>query len=84
MMSVRRAFREAGAKTVISSLWRVRDESTRKLMTEFYRRLWEEGASPGKALRDAQLWLLNENRRRDPNSPRPSTWGAFVLSGEWR
>ena len=82
-MSVRRAFREAGTKTVVSSLWRVRDESTRKLMGELYRRMWEEGASPAQALRGAQLWLLAANRRRDASSPRPSTWGAFVLSGEW-
>ncbi|MEW6742149.1 MAG: CHAT domain-containing protein [Planctomycetota bacterium] len=83
MLSVRRALREAGAGTVIASLWKVRDEETRRLVTDFYERLWTEGASPLPALRDAQLALLAENRRRGLG-PRPFTWGAFVLSGEWR
>ena len=82
-MSLRRSFRQAGAKTVISSLWRVRDDSTKTLMLDFYERLWKQGEGKLEALRGAQLAMLKRNRERY-GLARPSTWGAFVLSGEWR
>ncbi|MBI1852091.1 MAG: CHAT domain-containing protein [Planctomycetes bacterium] len=84
MMSLRRAFHLAGAKTVISSLWNVRDESTKDLMLAFYERLWEKGQGKLEALRGAQLEMLARNRARLEGNAMPSTWGAFVLSGDWR
>jgi CHAT domain-containing protein len=36
-----------------------------------------------EALREAQLEMLLENRRENGHAM-PSTWGAFVLSGDWR
>jgi CHAT domain-containing protein len=36
-----------------------------------------------EALRAAQLEILATNRR-EHGEALPSTWGAFVLSGEWR
>jgi CHAT domain-containing protein len=84
MLSLRRAFHLAGAQTVISSLSRVEDAATERLMTEFYRRLWGDKVSPHEAFRAAQLALLRHYRERDQRDPRPDTWGAFVLSGEWR
>ncbi|MCA9294528.1 MAG: CHAT domain-containing protein, partial [Phycisphaerales bacterium] len=80
----RRAFRTAGADTVISSLWQVKDESTSELMQMFYENLWLEDMGTHAALRRAQLDMLNANRRANANDPRPSTWGAFVLDGDWR
>lgn len=81
-MSLSRAFRDAGAKTVISSLWQVRDDSTRELMLDFYDRLWNKGESKLDALRGAQLSMLQKNRAKY-GDPLPATWGAFVLTGEW-
>ena len=83
LMSLRRALRQAGAKTVISSLWNVRDDSTKDLMLQFYDRLWKQGRGKLAALRGAQLAILKRNRERYGQAL-PSTWGAFVLSGEWR
>ncbi|MBI1849049.1 MAG: CHAT domain-containing protein [Planctomycetes bacterium] len=83
MMSLRRAFHLAGARTVISSLWNVRDESTKDLMLAFYTRLWQKGQGKLEALRGAQLDMLARNRERYGQAL-PSTWGAFVLSGDWR
>jgi len=83
LIGLRRAFRTAGAKTVISSLWSVKDESTADLMREFHRNLLERGMGRLEALREAQLWMLRRNRL-EHGRPLPSTWGAFVLSGEWR
>ena len=83
MLGLRRAFQQAGAKTVVSSLWNVRDASTRELMLGFYRRLWQDRQGKLEALRGAQLEMLARNRERR-GAPLPATWGAFVLSGEWR
>lgn len=83
LIGLRRAFHMAGAKTVVASMWAVEDEATRRLMESFYTHLWDEGRSRSAALRAAQLELLAANRS-DSGDPRPSTWGAFVLSGAWR
>ena len=83
LLGLRRAFRTAGAKTVVSSLWSVRDESTADLMRAFYRNLWTRGMGKLEALRSAQLSMLKKNRI-ERGAPLPSTWGAFVLSGDWR
>ena len=83
LMSLRRAFRQAGARTVVSSLWRVDDASTRELMRRFYLGLWSGKLGKAAALRAAQLEILQRNRKRR-GKPLPRTWGGFVLSGDWR
>ena len=69
---LRRAFQEAGAKSVVNSLWPVSDEATRKLMTEFYDRMFK-GVPTRQALKQAQLALLNSEWNN------PYYWAAFVL-----
>ena len=83
LIGLRRAFRTAGAKTVVSSLWSVKDESAAELMRDFYRNLWTKRMGRLEALRAAQLSMLARNRMVE-DDPLPATWGAFVLSGEWR
>jgi len=50
------AFIEAGAPTVISSLWPVDDVSTKLLIAQFYR-FHFAGSDVADSLRDAQRWL---------------------------
>ncbi len=83
MIGLRRSFRMAGARTVISSLWSVKDEATSELMTMFYENLWLKKMGKLSALRTAQLEMLKRNRA-EYGEGLPSTWGAFVLDGEWR
>ena len=83
LIGLRRAFQTAGAQTVISSLWSVNDDSTSELMQRFYRNLFLKRMPRHAALRAAQLLMLSRNRAQY-DRPIPSTWGAFVLSGEWR
>ena len=80
MIGLRRAFRMAGARTVISSLWRTGDESAQRLMTEFYENLWLRGMSKLDALRSAQLAMLKRNQEEYGRAI-PATWGVFVLDG---
>jgi CHAT domain-containing protein len=80
MLGLRRALRQAGATTVVSSLWRVDDAATAELMRGFYRHLWSDGQPVAAALRRAQLEMLERNRRSGAGES-PRTWGAFVVDG---
>lgn len=73
---LQRAFRVAGAKSLVMSLWTVSDNATQKLMTEFYKG-WTSGKSKRAAFRAAQDVL-----RKDVRYGAPYYWGAFVLVGE--
>jgi CHAT domain-containing protein len=83
LQSLRRAFTIAGADSVISSMWQVGDESTAELMKMLYHNMWVENQGRSEALRNAQLNMLNHWRENGTDGL-PSTWGAFVLAGEWR
>jgi CHAT domain-containing protein len=67
------AFIEAGADSVVSTLWELEDHSTSLLMTEFYSHLARHEPE-AQALRDAQLGLL---QRGTP----PYFWATFQLVG---
>ena len=76
-MSLRRAFRIAGAQTVLASHWAVSDKATSELMTEFMRR-WRAGESRANAWHNAQLTLLHSK-----DFSNPFFWAAFTLTGQW-
>lgn len=58
LIGLTRAFQFAGARSVVSSLWRVDDRATALLMEAFYGHL-EAGLPVAEALRRAQLDLLH-------------------------
>ncbi len=73
---LQRAFLQAGALSVIMSLWKVNDESTKELMISFYREwLGHPDGSKQDALRMAQLRLREQYAH-------PFFWGPFVLVGK--
>jgi CHAT domain-containing protein len=74
---LRRALAQAGAETQVMSLRPISDRWTRELMVAYYRRL-RQGQGRGAALRQAQLEMLKDVRRRHPYY-----WAAFIQSGEW-
>jgi tetratricopeptide (TPR) repeat protein len=71
---LRRAFTVAGARTLVMSLWKVPDEQTGRLMSEFYRAL-QSGRTKVEALREAQRVV----REAEPD---PFFWGAFICQGD--
>nr|WP_089126292.1 CHAT domain-containing tetratricopeptide repeat protein [Tolypothrix sp. NIES-4075] len=64
----------AGVPSVIVSLWTVPDDSTKLLMTEFYKNL-QHNPDKAQALRQAMLKTSQEYSR-------PLQWSAFTLIGE--
>jgi CHAT domain-containing protein/tetratricopeptide (TPR) repeat protein len=82
VFGLRRAFRIAGARTTIMSLWEVRDDAARDWMGRLYRAR-VGGASTVSAVRAATLGML-EARRDQGLDTHPARWGAFVAVGDWR
>jgi CHAT domain-containing protein len=86
-----RAFIYAGAPSIVASLWDVADEPTNRLIPEFYR-AWLRGASKARALRTAQLRLLDDLRAGKVQIQTPAGlvsipehpvfWAGFALLGE--
>jgi CHAT domain-containing protein/tetratricopeptide (TPR) repeat protein len=83
VLGLRRAFRQAGARTVIGSLWPVADEATRRFMRHLYEARWRQGLPTSEAIDSASLAALKELRERG-ELPLPSRWAAFVAVGDWR
>src|SRR5205814_5127033 len=72
-----RAFLGAGARSTVSTLWRVGDQSTAAFMTRFYSRL-SKRQSAASALRDTKLAFY----RSGSNTAHPWHWAAFILNGD--
>jgi Tfp pilus assembly protein PilF len=56
------AFAQAGAATVVGSLWAMDDENAALVVRRFYRNLRTDGCTPAQALRQAQRWLRDSTR----------------------
>lgn len=69
---LQRAFRIAGAKFLIVSLWEVPDTQTRELMRHFYQNWLEKKESLRDAFNHAQQTLQK-------TEPSPFMWAGFVL-----
>jgi CHAT domain-containing protein len=67
------AFQQAGARTVLISLWKVSDEATQYLMSAFYTALLS-GESKRQALKTAQMKTRAKYKH-------PYFWGGFVMQG---
>ena len=79
LMSMVRGFMYSGTPRVLASLWKVDDQATAELMTEFYNELLVNKRTPAAALRQAQITQMQKNPRRSPYY-----WAGFQLHGEWR
>lgn len=73
-----RAFRMAGVRSLVLSLWQVPDQATSELMPGFYEGL-KKGLNKSEALRQAKLAYLDQ---ADPTMSSPYFWAGFVLIGD--
>lgn len=76
---------QVGVKSALATLWSVNDESTFDLISEFYNKLSNSGMSKAKALRQAQIRLINAKKIPGVNKQydHPAYWAPFILSGNW-
>ena len=71
VFGLQRAFKLAGAKTIIMSLWKVDDKATSELMQSFYKK-WLNGMDKHKAFRLSQMELKKKYKS-------PHYWAGFVI-----
>ncbi|MEO1209796.1 MAG: CHAT domain-containing tetratricopeptide repeat protein [Cyanobacteria bacterium J06638_20] len=74
VVGLSRAFMQAGVPSLIVALWKVPDDATAFLMTEFYEN-WQTEGDRAQALRQAMLTTMEEY-------PDPINWAAFTLVGQ--
>jgi len=72
VFGLQRAFKQAGAETIVMSLWPVNDMATQKLMTEFYRNWITLRLEKREAFRQAQNSVREEFEE-------PAYWAGFVM-----
>ena len=82
LLGLRRAFLQAGARSVLVSLWSVED-STADFMEEFYKNLGKD-LSSGKALRSAKIQYMGRTlpsgQGQRMSLSHPFFWAPFVLT----
>lgn len=73
VFGLQRGFKLAGAKSLLMSMWKVDDQATYLLMTEFYRQYIS-----GKSKRQS-LYLAQSALRESEEFSEPYYWASFIL-----
>ncbi len=81
VFGLRRAFTQAGAKSLVMSMWAVPDKETKELMIDFYKNIQSDKMNRAQALRKAALKEMKIVKERY-DTTNPFYWGAFVFLGE--
>ena len=68
-----KAFIQAGATSVVASLWSVSDNGTKELMELFYKEI-KKKLPYAEALKKAKIEMIHQNVS-------PAIWSAFILNG---
>lgn len=71
VFGLQRGFKQAGAKTIIMSLWKVNDVATKDFMLSFYKHL-----TNGDSKREAFKAAILDTRK---GYPEPDCWASFVM-----
>jgi CHAT domain-containing protein/Tfp pilus assembly protein PilF len=74
VIGLSRSLFAAGVPSAIVTLWKIPDDPTASLMTEFYQNL-QQNPDKAQALRQAMLTTMKQY-------PNPLNWAAFTLIGE--
>lgn len=81
IFGLRRAFTQAGARSMVMSMWSVPDRETKELMLELYNNILSRKMNRCQALRQAALKQMALTKQRY-GIPHPFYWGGFVFLGE--
>ena len=77
IVSLARGFFYAGAKSIITTLWKVSDKSSAEIMEHFYKNI-KKGMSKDEALQQAKLKYMKSNPN---NLNHPFFWAAYIPIG---
>lgn len=77
VFGLQRGFKKAGANSILMSLWKVDDEATCKLMTEFYSNWIGKKMTKHDALETAKKTVRTD--KKHPQWQDPMYWAAFIL-----
>lgn len=72
IFGLQRAFKKAGAQTLVMSLWRISDWTTKEFMVRFYKNLSENGWNKRKAFEDTKAFMR-------ATYPEPFYWAGFIM-----
>ncbi len=78
VISLSHAFSKAGARSLITTLWRVSDRASANLMADFYKHL-QTGAPKDAALRNAKLDYLHGASAK---AAHPFFWAGYIAQGD--
>jgi len=76
VFGLQRGFKKAGAQSILMSLWKVDDEATCLLMTEFYKNWIGKKMTKHDALEKAKQTVRSY---KDKGWDNPKYWAAFIL-----
>ena len=77
VFGLQRGFKKAGVQSILMSLWKVDDEATMLLMTQFYKNLTSEvGMNKHEALKQAQKYVREYDGMKYQD---PYYWASFIL-----
>ena len=64
VLGLRRSFMMAGAENLLMTLWRVSDQTTPEIMTDFYREALKTGNAPGSLAKVQREWLVKLRKEK--------------------
>lgn len=73
LYGLQRAFKKAGVRTLVMTLWRVSDRVTREFMVAFYQNLLAGNNNKREAFEKARMQIRNRY-------PEPFYWAGFVMT----
>lgn len=76
VFGLQRGFKKAGVNGILMSLWKVDDEATCLLMTEFYRNWINKGINKHESLEKAKQAVRSHKEKGWDD---PKYWAAFIL-----
>lgn len=81
VMSLARGFFNAGAKSVVSSLWDINEKASNDIIQEFYKNILN-GDTKSEALQKAKLTYIEQNKNTSEASP--YYWSGLTITGDVR
>ncbi|NJN75671.1 MAG: CHAT domain-containing protein [Synechococcaceae cyanobacterium RL_1_2] len=75
---------QSGVRSAIASLWSVDDQSTARLIKDFYYYRYQQQQTKAQALQSAMVAMIhNDDTKENIYFQSPYYWAPFTLIGNW-